>query len=271
MQLFHFMTANKLWRILALICVLPTAYTSAQQRFIEKNFTFKERLALKTNAVDWLLMTPNVGIEFDLNPSEQNKYTLSLSGKYNWDTSASSTYTPYMVYNISEVRLEARRYYRTQQIQVAGAKDNKQSPIGHAAEKGLEGIQHLFAVKSKGFPKFWRAYYAGIFVNSLKYTYKYSRYGYQGEGFGAGVSWGMGMPLYQLSNGSAIDLEIGASIGAAHIKYDKFIRNREADAYEVVDSKASHWTMLAPGVSELRVAFVYRFASISKKYKTIHR
>lgn len=266
------MSITKLLRILFIaICLLQSTYANAQLRNTKNTFSTKERVAIKTNAVDWLLMTPNVGVEFDLSSSEQNKYTLSLSGKYNWDTSSSSTYTPYMVYNISEVRLEARRYYRTSQIQVSGVKDNKQSPISRAAEKGLEGIQRLFAVKSKGFPKFWRAYYAGLFVNSIDYSYKFGRYGYQGKGFGAGISWGMGMPLYSMPNGSAIDLEIGASVGAARVEYDKFIRDREADTYRVVDHKDTHWTMLAPGVSELRIAFVYRFASISKKYKTIHR
>lgn len=264
------MRTTKLLRILCtIVCLLPTTYISAQRKSSKANLTTKERFAIKTNAVDWLLMTPNVGIEFDLSPKEHNKYTLSLSGKYNWNTS--STYTPYMVYNISEVRLEARRYYRTKQIQMSEAKDTSQSTISRVAEKGLTGVQRLLAIKSKKFPKFWRAYYAGVFVDNLKYTYKLGRNGYQGEGFGAGISGGVAMPLYSMSNGAAIDLEIGASLGMARVSYDKFIRNSEVDAYEVIDHKENHWTWLAPGVSELRIAFVYRFASISKKYKTINR
>lgn len=255
--------------LLILVCLLHSTYTYAQLRNAKTDFTTKERFAIKTNAVDWLMMTPNLGIEFDLSPKAHNKYTLSLSGKYNWNTS--STYTPYMVYNISEVRLEARRYYRTKQIQMSGAKDSSQSPISRVAEKGLTGIQRLLAIKSKKFPKFWRAYYAGVFVNNLNYTYKFSRNGYQGKGFGAGISGGVAMPLYSLRNGSAIDLEVGASLGMANVSYDKFVRNSELDAYEVIDHKDNHWTWLAPGVSELRIAFVYRFASISKKYKTINR
>lgn len=264
------MSTTKLLRILLIIvCLLHSTYTYAQLKNAKPDFTTKERFAFKTNAVDWLLMTPNMGIEFDLSPKASNKYTLSVSGKYNWNTS--STYTPYMVYNISEIRVEARRYYRTKQIQMSSAKDASQSIFSRTAEKGLTGIQRLLAIKSKKFPKFWRTYYAGIFADNLKYTYKLGRYGYQGKGFGAGVSGGVGMPLYSLPNGSAIDLEIGASLGMARISYDKFIRNSELDAYEVVDHKDDHWTWLAPGVSELRVAFVYRFASISKKYKTINR
>lgn len=56
---------------------------------------FKSRWAFKTNAVEWLVLLPNVTAEFDLFGSPYKHYTLSLGIKGNWNTS--QNYKPSIV------------------------------------------------------------------------------------------------------------------------------------------------------------------------------
>ena len=69
-----------------------------------------ERLSLRSNAVDWLLLVPNVGIEYDILSTNWNRWSVGLNLRYNWQTS--HTYKPGLVYNVAEARLEVRTYYR---------------------------------------------------------------------------------------------------------------------------------------------------------------
>lgn len=77
---------------------------------------FKSRLAVRTNAIDWLCLLPNVAVEFDLTPSCYNKITVGMGVKWNWETS--QKYLPSTVYNLFDARLEVRRYWRTELSQV---------------------------------------------------------------------------------------------------------------------------------------------------------
>lgn len=43
--------------------------------------SFKNRWGIKTNAVDWLLTIPNIGVEFDLGNTIRNKRTISTNLK----------------------------------------------------------------------------------------------------------------------------------------------------------------------------------------------
>ena len=49
--------------------------------------SFKDRWGIKTNAVDWLLTVPNIGVEFDLGNTIRNKRTIGANIKWNWNTS----------------------------------------------------------------------------------------------------------------------------------------------------------------------------------------
>ena len=69
-----------------------------------------ERLSLRTNAVDWLLLIPNIGIEYDLKNLNYNRLSIGLNFRYNWQSS--HTFKPGVVYNIAEIRAEVRNYYR---------------------------------------------------------------------------------------------------------------------------------------------------------------
>lgn len=70
-----------------------------------------ERIALKTNAFDWLLLTPNIGLEFDLANRNWSKWSLGVYGRYN--PSMTSPRVTYNVYDLKEVRGELRRYWRS--------------------------------------------------------------------------------------------------------------------------------------------------------------
>ena len=39
-----------------------------------------------TNAVDWIVATPNLGVEFDLAGNEKTRFSILMNGKYNWNT-----------------------------------------------------------------------------------------------------------------------------------------------------------------------------------------
>ena len=47
--------------------------------------SFGERFSLRTNAVDWVALTPNVGLEFTLGNMNWSRWTLGLSGRYKPD------------------------------------------------------------------------------------------------------------------------------------------------------------------------------------------
>ena len=70
----------------------------------------KERLSWRTNAVDWLLLVPNVGVEYDIGRCNWNRWTVGLNLRGNWQSS--HTFKPGIVYNVAEVRAEVRNYYR---------------------------------------------------------------------------------------------------------------------------------------------------------------
>ena len=64
-----------------------------------------------TNAVDWIVATPNLGVEFDLAGNEKTRFSILMNGKYNWNTHHSIQ--PRIVYNVAAGSVEARKYWRT--------------------------------------------------------------------------------------------------------------------------------------------------------------
>lgn len=116
-------------------CLLP----AAAQDNSPKRISFAERWAFKTNAVDWVLTTPNIGVEFDLSDKVYNKWTLGAQVK--WNGGSNQDFDATLDYKMLDGRLELRRYWRT----------------------GLKG-----GSDSKRLPKFWRAYYWGIYARDIR-------------------------------------------------------------------------------------------------------
>lgn len=213
---------------------------------------FKDRISFRTNTIDWLLTMPNLGFEFDLSSSPYNRVTMSLSAKGNWPNYHTSF--PRIVYDMNNFKLEVRKYGRTSARYES--KDEKRT-FGDV-------LGDMLNLRVKN-PNFWRAYYWGIYVDMGKYNLKFSETGRYGKYLGAGLTLGYGIPLYQYRNG-ALDLELGANIGAVYTVYNtyKFDENGVRINNE---PKSIKKFVPYPVISELRVAFVYRFTSIKNKYK----
>lgn len=225
----------------------------------ESEVSFKSRWAFRTNAVDWILLLPNLTAEFDLFNSPFKHYTLSLGVKGNWN--ADQNYNPYIVYNLLDVRSEFRWYHRT-------------SPRSYRRPDSLK-INIFKRMKEDVFtwkrfhPRYWRAYYIGAYIDGCNYSLKFGKEGRQGTAFGLGVSGGFGIPLYAYKK-NYLDLEFGASIGMVYTKYDVFQRDAESNCYPLIENKHKDFHLVPyPVISELRVAFVYRFTSIKNKYSRV--
>lgn len=67
-----------------------------------------KRFSIHTNVVDWALLVPNIGIEFDISPTVRNNYSVSVFGKLNGSSSHGK-----FVYNVNSLRVEGRKYWRT--------------------------------------------------------------------------------------------------------------------------------------------------------------
>lgn len=225
----------------------------------ESEVSFKSRWAFRTNAVDWILLLPNLTAEFDLFNSPFKHYTLSLGVKGNWN--ADQNYAPYIVYNLLDVRSEFRWYHRT-------------SPRSYRRPDSLK-INIFKRMKEDVFtwkrfhPRYWRAYYIGAYVDACNYSLKFGKEGRQGTAYGLGISGGFGIPLYAYKK-NYLDLEFGASVGMVYTKYDVFQRDAESNCYPLVQNKQKDFHLVPyPVISELRVAFVYRFTSIKYKYSRV--
>lgn len=221
---------------------------------------FKSRWAIRTNAVDWLMLLPNLTAEYDLFASPYKHYTLSLGIKGNWNTS--QNYKPAIVYNLLDVRTEFRQYFRTTQRNYRRPKSEKISLYKRLKEEVF--------TKERLQPRLWRAYYWGIYADVADYTFKFGKQGITGSAYGLGLSGGFTVPLYGYRE-NFIDLELGASVGMVYTKYDAFRHDVESNCYPRLpqQSKAGHIVPF-PVVSDLRVAFVYRFSvSAKNKYKLI--
>ena len=249
------------WFIVCLF-VLTTTQLGAQKATEDtpkknpEEISSKQRFGIRTNALDWLLTIPNISVEYDLGNTIRSKRTIGASIKWNWDTS--HKLKPPTVFNILDGRVEWRQYFRT-----------RQRPPGVPA-KGANLYTRLkegvFTTKRQA-PRTERAYYWGIYANAASYSLKFGKEGKQGTAFGAGLSLGYTAPLYGYDNGS-IDFELGGSIGLLYTSYDVYTHDAESSTYafDPAKSKGGHLVPF-PVVTDLRVAFVYRFMSVSEKYK----
>ncbi len=212
----------------------------------EAKYTGLERWAFKTNAFGWLVTVPNLTAEFDLTPYHHNRSTLSLTAKYNWNTKHSLL--PYYVFNYSQIRPEYRYYFRTENVD--------------------------FLKKIVKNPKTIRANYFGVYADAGTYTFKLGKYGRQGYMYGAGFSFGYGLPMYEYRRG-AIDVELGFSLGVMMATADIFVLNDSNPSeyeYDVIKEKSKPLHVIpSPVVSELSLTFAWRKASIKGKYSKINQ
>ena len=216
--------------------------------------SFKDRWGIKTNAVDWLLTVPNIGVEFDLGNTIRNKRTIGANIKWNWNTS--QKYTPSLIFNVFDAQVEWRQYFRTR----------KRGGVTKDANLMTRLKETVFTTQRKN-PRQERAYYWGVYVNAASYNFKIGKEGKQGNAYGAGISVGYTAPLYGYRN-NYIDLELGGSAGLLYTSYDVYTHDAESDCYPRIAEKCKSGHIVPfPLITDLRVAFVYRFMSAGSKYK----
>lgn len=137
--------------------------------------TFAERISLRTNAVDWTLLTPNLGVEFDVKSTNWNRWAVGLTLKTKWNTPA--TFKNRVFYNITEVRADFRNYWRTRQI-------NNKVP----AHTGF--IDRLFSCRRRVVKHPKTTYYRGAYMSFSDFSMKFGREGHQGKALSAGITYG---------------------------------------------------------------------------------
>ncbi len=216
--------------------------------------TMADRLAVKTNALDWFLLTPNIGVEFDVKGRNWNRWTVGLSVRGNWQTS--HTYKPSLVYNLREVRLDGRQYWRTRQIGNRGVDRHK-----HPWDR-------LFSIRRSKVKHPTTTYYRGVYASYMDYSVKLGETGRQGTAVVAGVTYGIIRPMYAFPNGNSLDLEFGLSVGGMYTRNTEYTHDAESNCYPV--KAVNDWHLVKhPVVSDLTVGLVYRFGRVpvTSKYR----
>lgn len=210
-----------------------------------------ERLSLRTNAVDWLLMLPNIGVEYDVRNVNWNRWSVGMNLR--WRPASTHTFKPGIVYNVAEARLEVRNYYRIRPF------DNRNV----VRQKHI--WNRLLSPRRPESRHPTTVYYRGAFVAYNNFSIKLGDEGQQGNAIIGGVMWGMVKPLYEFSSGNSLDLEMGIGIGAALANYDTYTHDRMDDCYPLTGHKST----IMPVINDLHVGFVYRFGKypLTKKYR----
>lgn len=249
-------TKNWLYAIFLIIAVLFPQIGKAQifeSKTGVDTLTFAERISLRTNAVDWTLLTPNLGVEFDVKSTNWNRWAVGLTLKTKWNTPA--TFKNRVFYNITEVRADFRNYWRTRQI-------NNKVP----AHTGF--IDRLFSCRRRVVKHPKTTYYRGAYMSFSDFSIKFGREGHQGKALSAGITYGIIKPLYAFRTGNTLDLDLGFDAGFVAVNSEKFIYNRADNCY--TRTKQGSWKVVPfPMPTAARVGFVYRFGSypITKKYR----
>ena len=190
-----------------------------------------ERISFRTNMVDWFALTPNVGLELTLGNMNWNRWTMGISGR--WNPSTKTLGTSYNVYDLTDVRLDLRRY------------------------------QHGRSSR--------RSFFLGIYGTYGSHNVKLSENGFNGTHIATGLSVGTIAPLYSYRNGSSLDLEVALSAGVMFAKHDEY--TRENDSYVTVKPAEQFKVSfdMLPYIAAndvLRVSLVYHFGpSVANRYK----
>lgn len=213
---------------------------------------WNERISLHTNAVDWALLIPNIGVEYDIRSTNWNRWAVGMSAKTKWRTN--SRFKQRLFYNVSEVRFEFRNYWRTRQID------------GREVTKHTSFIDRLFSCRRTVVKHPHTTYYRGVYASAGDYSFLVDRKGRQGKFVSGGVTYGAMYPMYVFKSGNSLDLDLGISVGLVATNMEKF--RLVDDCYE--RTQPGKWKVVPfPIPTEARVGLVYRLGKypINKKYR----
>lgn len=221
---------------------------------VEK-LSFAERMSFRTNATDWLLMVPNIGMEYDVRSENWNRWAVNLNLRYR--PGAKTTYLLPLVYEMSEIKLEGRMYWHERQARPAGYLKRHTQIWDKLMSCRRMVVKH---------PK--TVFYRGVYASYGNYDVRLTDDGHRGKAVQAGITWGFMRPLYTYRNGNSIDLEVGISGGLALAKDETYVFKRKDNEYQSKEQKG--WKLVnMPVVNDLHVALVYRLGNypFQKKYR----
>lgn len=248
-------TRIKLYGIIVFILTLLPIGVRAQvfeTRAKIDTLKWNERISLHTNAVDWALLIPNIGVEYDIRSTNWNRWAVGMSAKTKWRTN--SRFKQRLFYNVSEVRFEFRNYWRTRQID------------GREVTKHTSFIDKLFSCRRTVVKHPHTTYYRGVYASAGDYSFLVDRKGRQGKFVSGGVTYGAMYPMYVFKSGNSLDLDLGISVGLVATNMEKF--RLVDDCYE--RTQPGKWKVVPfPMPTEARVGLVYRLGKypINKKYR----
>ncbi len=267
-------------------CVSAMAQTVSDTTKVYETVPFWKRFSVHTNALEWALTVPNLGLEFDLGKTENTRYSLLFTGKYNGQTE--HTIQPRWVFNVIAAQVEVRKYWRTgggEKVMDRPEAQDKEGKDTIGCFKKAFARDTTVNVFTALFRKFrhnrlsgrtisnqtarvWRAYYVGLYVGADKYTINLGGDGKMGRSLNGGVSFGFTMPMYAFKGGSSVDLDLGVSVGGKMTKYWNIGYDEETACYTNKAGDFKSWHIVPyPVVHEIRVGVAYRFNSIGNKVK----
>ena len=242
-------------------CVLLMMLVSSSCVFAQKkmaddhkldSLSISDRISLRTNGVDWMMLLANFGVEFDLGKYNWSRNAIGLNVRANWNTK--HTYNPGVVYNLFEVRGEFRNYWHTRKT------TNDLGPHRHTYEKILSGRRRR--------PKHPRTtWYRGGYLAYDDYSFLFGKEGIQGKAYTLGFQYGVIRPLYIFQSGKSVDLDFGFSAGFALTDYEKYTHDSQTSSYTTIPgSKTGLKIVPFPILTEARVGLVYRVGSKANIY-----
>ena len=219
-----------------------------------------ERISVRTNLLEWAIMSPNVMVEFDVLPYNWSKWTVALGGRYN--DFAKDILSPRNVFNIKTFRAEVRRYWHTTHLGGSGVPKQRNYVILQRDSIPWKGLRKLLSRQRRHPREERRAYYLGAFASVSDFSIKLGQKGKQGKATMFGLDFGFQQPLYGYTSGSTVDLELGLSAGVAQVEYDTYKYNSEYNCYPRIGDRTKE---IVPALSEVRLALVYRFGRSSRE------
>ena len=245
-------------------CVLLMMLVSSSCVFAQKkmaddhkldSLSISDRISLRTNGVDWMMLLANFGVEFDLGKYNWSRNAIGLNVRANWNTK--HTYNPGVVYNLFEVRGEFRNYWHTRKT------TNDLGPHRHTYEKILSGRRRR--------PKHPRTtWYRGGYLAYDDYSFLFGKEGIQGQAYTLGFQYGVIRPLYIFPSGKSVDLDFGFSAGFCLTDYEKYTHDSQTSTYTTTEPKSGLTFVPFPVLTEARIGLVYRLgskANIYNKYR----
>lgn len=240
--------------ILLLSCVFHVVNAQVlDTRAQTETLSFAERFSIKTNMVDWLLQNPNIGFEYDVRKENWNRWAAVLNVKGH--IKPEDTYKSGIVWNNTQVRIEARNYWRTRRL------DGKYiMPHNNLLDK-------LFSVRRLRVKHPLTVYYRGLYAAYDNFSFLPGNgKGVQGHAYTGGFTYGIIRPMTVFRGGSSVDWEFGVSAGVAYAEYDKYTHDRENNCYLITEKDKKG---IYPAISDIKVGIVYRFGNfpMTRKYR----